>query len=95
MTMMKKLSILAICLLSSIVLANSAAAQEWSQQQKEVWEAIETCNAHFVNKDIDAALACFHDDFSGWLHGQPVPRGKDSIKKLLPYRFETRTVRAP
>ncbi len=72
----------------------STLAQRWSANQTEVWSALETCVSHFVNDELEAALACFHPDFSGWLYGEPVPRGKDYALKMDPYFVETRDVRA-
>ena len=74
---------------TAAVLAPSAFAQELSREQQEVWQFIQTCNEHFANRDEAAILDCFHDDFSGWLYGDTVPRSKQSITKFLPFDLET------
>ena len=57
---------------------------EWSdkiarkmQASKEVWGAIEACDQAYVATNSEVFLDCIHDDFSGWLYTEPVPRGTD------------------
>lgn len=73
------------------MLGNVQAA-EWSDDQAEVWSAIEACNAHFREKRTKEAMDCIHDDFSGWLYSEPVPRGKDNFEKVGQYFVKTRDV---
>ena len=77
-----------------LLLPVGASAQTWSAEQQEVWQALEGCWAHFVNENFDAALACHHEEFSGWLYGEPVPRDLNNVKALVPYFYETRDTRA-
>ncbi len=77
-----------------VVLPLSASAQTWSPEQQEVWRAVQGCWAHFANENLDAALACHHKDFSGWLYGEPVPRDLNTTRTMVPYFFETRNTRA-
>ncbi len=69
-----------------------AQAEDWSAEQSEVWAAIEACNVLFDEDRVKEAMDCFHDDFSGWLYTEPVPRGKDSFEKVGQYFVETREV---
>jgi len=69
-------------------LVRPALAQEWSAEQREVWSFLLTCNEHYVARDLDKILDCFHDDFSGWRYGDRVPRNKESIAKFLPINLE-------
>jgi ketosteroid isomerase-like protein len=73
-----------------MALPGAATAGDWSAEQKEVWEAIETCNSHFVEKNLEAAMDCIHDDFRGWLYNEPVPRGKASFETVGTYMLKTR-----
>ena len=63
--------------LSLMLVVSTAGAQEWSSAEQEVWSFIKTCNDHFEQKDMEAAMECFHEDFIGWRAEDPMPRGKD------------------
>jgi ketosteroid isomerase-like protein len=87
---MKKICLLVAVAALLVALPSAVRAGEWSAEQKEVWEFIKTCNDHFANKDVEAAMDCIHDDFSGWLYSQPVPRGKASFEGVGTYMMKTR-----
>ena len=76
----------------ALFISQLANAQEWSAAQREVWSFIQTCNEHYVAKDEAAILDCFHEDFSGWLYGDTVPRNKSSIAKFLATDLEGETL---
>lgn len=67
-------------------------ADDWSADQAEVWAAIETCNSHFRDDRLKEIMDCIHDDFSGWLYSEPVPRGKENFEKVGQYFLRTRDV---
>lgn len=75
-------------------LPSAVSAGDWSAEQKEVWDAIETCDQAYAAKNSEAFLDCIHDDFSGWLYSEPVPRGKAAFEKVGMYMFKTRDVLA-
>jgi ketosteroid isomerase-like protein len=87
---MKPLDLLRIGAVCLIGMLGNIHAAEWSAAQAEVWAAIEACNANFREKRIDDAMDCIHDDFSGWLYAEPVPRGKDNFEKVGSYFMKTR-----
>jgi len=89
---MKALDILGISVVFLIGMLGDVQAAEWSDEQAEVWAAIENCDEHFREKRIKEAMDCIHDDFSGWLYNEPVPRGKDSFEKVGVYFVTTRDV---
>jgi ketosteroid isomerase-like protein len=68
--------------------------EPWSEAQKEVWAAIETCSEHWAKGSLDEAMACVHDDFSGWLYTQPVPRTKEFDKRISAHLLKTHTTQA-
>ncbi len=37
-------------------------------------------------------MDCIHDDFSGWLYTEPVPRGKSNFESIGQYFIKTRDV---
>ena len=53
-----------------------ARAQEWSRPQLEVWQNVETYWELYANNDLEGFLEYFHDDFSGWADGDPIPFDK-------------------
>ncbi len=66
-----------------------ATAQQWSAEEQDVWTRIETCWAVQVEqKDMEATLACVHDDFIGWGPDDPILRGKKLIATLGAYFTE-------
>ena len=75
--------------LAAVVVSPHASAQELSPTQSEVWQFIIDCDEHFMNENAEGILNCFHDDFSGWLYGDTVPRTKSSVQKFLPVDFES------
>lgn len=92
------MKIMSVLVAAGIVLccvpADAAAGERWSEAQKEVWAAIETCVEHWNKGPLEAALACVHDDFSGWLYVEPVPRTKETNRKIGAYFLKTRTTQA-
>ncbi len=53
--------------------ANALQAQQWSAEQKEVWEFEKACWQKFIDKDMAAIRSCFHEDYRGWYSANPVP----------------------
>lgn len=89
---MKPLKLLGIGVVFLISMPGDIQAAEWSAEQAEVWAAIETCDRLFREQRIEKAADCIHDDFSGWLYSEPVPRGKDNFEKVGSYFVKTREV---
>jgi ketosteroid isomerase-like protein len=70
----------------------SAFAQEWSAPQKEVWNAVEQHWQADLERDLDRAMAYFHDDYLGWWNRDPVPSDKPEIRKWLAHHYKTSKV---
>jgi ketosteroid isomerase-like protein len=66
-------------------------AQEWSAAQKEVWKNVETYWELASSKDMEGFITYFHEDFSGWADGSPLPDSKDQRAKLIKYSFPKTT----
>lgn len=62
--------------------------QEWSPEQKEVWNTVEKLVELEAKEDLDGLLSYFHPDFRGWYCKDPLPRNKASIRKWARYFFE-------
>jgi len=87
---MRQIAILVLGGALLLLLHSDARAAEWSAEQAEVWAAIEECDTHFREKRIEAAKDCIHEDFSGWLYSEPVPRGKEYFDKIGMYYVKNR-----
>lgn len=72
----------AIIVLTSICNVN---AQQWSDEQKEVWKSVQTYNDLSVNRD-DAFINYFDDSYRGWEYESDAPSDKDAVKKYITHR---------
>ncbi len=91
---MKRIPLLfaAACLCATSFFVTNASAQDWSPQQKEVWSRVQQCLDFFVAKNFDSMGGCVHDRFSGWLYGEPVPRGKAYFNTVTRHIMESVSV---
>ena len=60
-------------------------AQDWTAEQKEVWEAIQANWEAIKNGDVKAALAGRHDKMLDWFSKNPDPFKKELIQSQ--YKF--------
>ena len=63
-----------------------AAAEDWSEEQKEVLAWEEECISASVRTDW---LECFHEDFVGWGNNYPAPTTKPDREKRSVDGFES------
>jgi ketosteroid isomerase-like protein len=77
-----------------LLVPSRVPAQQWSAEEREVWQALEQCTARSVQKDIQGVLACTHDNFTGWWSEDLVPRTKNTTRTFAPIDYEDNTVRA-
>lgn len=52
-------------------------AQEWTKEQKEVWQTVEDYWVKWQAKDFDGAFANIHDKYLGWYAEDPLPTSKE------------------
>ena len=86
--------LMAACIVLCGVPTGATCGERWSEAQKEVWVAIETCSAHWAEGNLAEAMACVHEDFSGWLYAEPVPRTKEYDRKISAHLLKARTTQA-
>ena len=78
---------------AAILLAPTATfAQQWSSAQADVWKNVEAYWDLYAREDVAGFLSYFHEDFSGWSAGDPVPTTKADRAKGLPRAFATSNV---
>ena len=51
-------------------------AQEWSKEQKEVWQEVENMWENWKTGDLNAAFANVHEEYLGWNNSNPMPMSR-------------------
>ena len=91
---MKTISLISFILtiMFCFALTSFTFAQEWSDEQKEVWASVEDYWAISSKGDVDGFLSYFHSSFSGWPTGSAAPHNKtDRAKYIRHYMPKTTT----
>jgi ketosteroid isomerase-like protein len=65
----------------------TAVAQTWSPAQREVLQSLENCNRAAQTKNLEAELACYHEDFLGWAIDMPALRDKAWQRAQAPLEY--------
>lgn len=52
-------------------------AQEWTKEQNEVWNTVESMWANWKAMNYDAAFANVHENYQGWNDEMPLPTSKE------------------
>jgi hypothetical protein len=77
-----------LCVFSSVVLLSLIAcqlnAQNWTNEQMEVWNMVVKNNELMYNGDFDGYFANVHADYQGWNNQMPLPVNKTLYKQLMP-----------
>jgi hypothetical protein len=68
-----------------LLFTNFSIAQQWTDEQKEVWKSVETYNDLAVNGDA-GFLNYFDDSYKGWEYNSDAPEGRDIVKKVISNR---------
>lgn len=76
------------------VIAPSTRAQDWTPEQQEVLDRVEQCIDFFNSDQFEGVMDCIHDDFRGWLYGDPVLRGKNNFSTLGRFYMDNLSVSA-
>jgi hypothetical protein len=68
-----------------VFIANSSIAQQWTDEQKDVWKGVEAYWAVSVtDKPLDF-LSYFDESYYGWSYDSQAPYTKAEVKKSLDY----------
>jgi ketosteroid isomerase-like protein len=78
---MKKGFISVFAVMIFTALTSGVYAQDWSSDQKEVWQAVEEGWKAFQDGDIEASKALIHDKYQGWSNEYPLPSNKAKVLK--------------
>ena len=63
-----------------VFLGFKVRGQEWTAEQKEVWNAVEADIELFKKGDVDGVLASRHDDVVIWWDSKPIPYDKELLR---------------
>ena len=84
---MRKCNILFIGYSFMIILSSTYFAQEWSTEQKEVWQVVETYNEMISKSDVKGLMSYIDDSYSEWTYELDAPIDKSTLKTILDYWF--------
>jgi hypothetical protein len=62
-----------------LTLSFQASGEEWTTEQKEVWEAIKEYHKYIENGDVDSAMALIHENALDLNYDNPLPLKKNQI----------------
>lgn len=75
------LTIVAILILNSLV----TFAQEWTKEQKEVWQVVVDSWEKYANNDFDEFFSYLHEKYQGWNHQDPLPSDIKAVRKQIDF----------
>ena len=88
-------SVIAVSLLAVLAVSMASppqlSAQQWSDQQQEVWSVIVESWDAIVGKDLEWTDTYVHPSAVVWSDENPMPRTRASVKKWDRYGFQNST----
>ncbi|MBN2413532.1 nuclear transport factor 2 family protein [candidate division KSB1 bacterium] len=78
--------LLVLCMI--LLLPRISLSQEWSEQQKTVWEAVKANWQAIEERNLEKFLNDLHPDFMSWNYIRDLPQNKDSQRKWNRFYFE-------
>lgn len=67
---------------------SSSYAQEWTKEQMEVWNAVESIWQAWSTGDADTLAFFLHDKYQSWSNTMPLPSTKEAAVNYLRYGKE-------
>jgi len=89
---MKRLFAVLAISLGFAMFAGTAGAQTWSAEQQELWRLEEQQWKMAAAKDLSWMDTMVHPNLSYWETGDPMPRGRDSLKRWTRFNTANSTV---
>ena len=77
--MWKVSKVIFVSIILSTLCAFGLNAQQWTDAQKEVWEAVKTYNDLASQGDIQGYLSYFDESYSGWYYAIDAPGDKEQV----------------
>lgn len=69
--------------LFALFMTSTAIAQEWTKEQKEVWQTVDNMWSKWKAGDVTAVSAAFHEKYQGWNGEMPLPIGKEKMVAMF------------
>ena len=88
---MKTLLRLALVAMVAII-TTSVFAQEWTKEQKAVWQTVENTWMKWKAGDPDGAVASLHPKYQGWSDESPLPMNRDAVLQWFRSMKDKQTV---
>lgn len=73
----------AIIAVIAFFISSSAIAQEWTKEQKEVWQTVENIWSKWKANDVPGATANLHEKYQGWNGDMALPLGKPEMTQMF------------
>lgn len=85
---MKHLTSFYIVLFLSILISNNNYAQQWTEDQKDVWAGVEKYWEVSSKGDAQGFLSYFDESYIGWSYQSVVPQNKSNTAKWITHDFK-------
>ena len=76
---MKNLLKIAVLTLFVMLAVKTTYAQEWTNEQSEVWKVVKDSWEKYKANDIDGIVLLVHEKYQGWSDRDPMPTGKAAL----------------
>ncbi|HYW94550.1 MAG TPA: DUF4440 domain-containing protein [Bacteroidales bacterium] len=87
---MKKTLLASLALM--LIFPLKTMAQEWTKDQKEVWQVVQNSWEAWKNKDVSSYFSNLHDQYMGWNSEQPLPTNKSELRSSVEARKDMMTL---
>ena len=81
---MKKLIAIS-CLFLFLFITNFTPAQQWTDEQKEVWKTVQAYSDLYALNNLSELYKYFDDSYLGWHYNNPAPYNKANFIKVNNY----------
>lgn len=71
--------VFAIGMIMALFSSTTTVAQEWTKDQKEVWNVVVDSWNKWAAGDIEGSMASIHEKYQGWSSDSPLPIGKEKL----------------
>jgi len=83
--MWKVTKVIFVFLILSTFCAMSLNAQQWSDEQLEVWKSVKTYSDLTIKGDVEGFLSYYDDSFVGWPYGSDAKHNKKTRAEWVKY----------
>lgn len=78
----------AILISFTLIFSVTAEAQNWSDEQKEVWAFVEEYSKAQESGDYEKFMEALHTDYRGWSYESVVPVDRETVGKYVQMGME-------